>query len=121
MIRTFLMTVTAFGLATGCYNEDKFGEDYSAAYCDKFESCEQDYIDYLVSLGTDEASATSTVESAFTAACETEAEETEEEGDSECAFNADNAQTCIDEIEAMACDAIYTGAGFPTTCSEVCE
>lgn len=120
MIRTFLMTAFAFGLATGCYNEDKFAEDYSAASCDNLEACQDDIIQAYVDMGMDEATATTTYETTFTAACETEAEEGEE-GEDECAFNADNAQTCVDEIAAMSCDFWSTGTGYPESCSNVCE
>ena len=120
MSRSILLILGAFGLVTGCYNEDKFADDYSAATCDNLSSCEADIVAAYVELGMDEATAQSTYDTTYTAACETEAEEGEE-GDEECAFNADNAQTCVDEVSAMSCDFWSTGTGYPESCSSVCE
>ena len=119
MSRSILLILSTFGLLTGCYNEDKFSEDYSTTACEHLEGCETDIVAAYVALGSDEATAQVTYDTIHTATCDTEAEEGEE-GEDECDFNSDEAQTCVDEYAAMSCDYYSTGAGFPESCGAVC-
>lgn len=119
MSRTLLILSSLAALA-GCYNEDKFAEDYSVAYCDRMTACQTDIVDAYVAMGLDEATAQSTYDTAYAAACETEAEEGEDDGDDTCEFDGDAAQTCVSEVEALSCEFWSTGTGFPESCGQTC-
>lgn len=120
MNRSILLFLSASSLLVGCYNEDKFADDYATASCDNLAGCEADIVQAYVDLGMDEATAQSTYDTTYTAACETEAEDDGEDGEDECDFNSDEAQTCVDEVAAMSCDFWSTGVGYPESCSAVC-
>ena len=122
MMKRFLTATLMLGLTVGCaYSEEEFAEDYSDASCTRMSECEGDIVTAYVSLGMDEATAQTTYDDAYTAACETEAEgEGEGEGESTCEFDPDLAQECVTGVEELSCDFYSTGTGFPSSCTDYC-
>lgn len=116
-IAPLLLTV---GLLAGCYNEDKFTDDYTTAFCDKMASCEDDIVTGYTDLGMDEATAQSTYDTAYSAACESDASGDSGSSDDTCDFDADAGKTCVADIKDMSCDFFTTGSGYPDSCSTVC-
>lgn len=107
----------------GCgYSEEQFTDDFLASTCDLYTRCEAEIVQSYVDMGLDEATATSTWQTATDTICNPpDATDTGTVEDN-CTFNADNAQTCIDEMDALDCAAFVSGSyAFPTVCSQTCE
>ncbi len=126
-MRYVLFALLALGL-TACYSEDDFNADFAEAACAKATECEQSIIDYYVNdLGLDETTAADSAKMVTDAWCgstdteEGEDTDTETTEESTCEFNKDNAQQCVDDIEAATCEQSAMGWTLPEICGQTCE
>ena len=119
MIRSMTMLAACL-LAVGCgYSEDTYAEDFTDAWCDKSTECESDILAFYVSLGSDEATAQTSFDTAYDALCNAEATEAED-GEDECEFDSAAAKECVEAIETATCEESATGFEFPSACNNVC-
>lgn len=108
----------------GCgYSEDQFADDFLASNCDLFTRCEAEILQSFIDMGLDEATAQTTVDGMIDPICNPpEVEDTGTTEEPTCTFNADNAQACIDELDALVCaDWIAGMYAYPEVCSKTCE
>ena len=104
-IRTLFAILALVPLVSCGYSEEQFTLDYADAWCNKADECE-----LLELLGWD-------VDSCFDNSVG--ADETGSVGDSDCDFQPAAGKACVDEVNAVTCEAFTTGAGMPA-CAERC-
>jgi hypothetical protein len=111
-----VLLLTALG---GCaYTQERFARDYEAALCDSLEACNEDIVDAYTGAGVDEATAQSTYEANWLAACDNA--EPDPASPADCAFDEARARECLDAVDAAGCD-LWTGRrAFPTSCDAAC-
>ena len=102
-----------------CYDEATFDADYLTAFCAKMAECRSEFVAYYVGMGLDEWTATDTYETAYTAACETEWEDTGTP-DPTCHYQRTQGLACVVGLLAVECSAYEAmGFGFPQACSRL--
>ncbi len=100
------LSMLALMTLIGCgYSEEEFTLDYADAWCHKADECE-----LLDLLGWD-------VDSCYDNSVG--ADETGMSVDTDCDFQPAAGKACIEEVNAVSCDAFTTGAGMPA-CAERC-
>jgi hypothetical protein len=117
----FICAFVLLGLV-GCYNEDKFADDFSTEACAKATECESMVADYYVNeFGMDADTAASSAKAITDAYCATSDAEGDDDTSSDCAFNSANAKDCVDGISAATCEESAMGWTMPDSCTNVCE
>lgn len=101
----------------GCYDEDRFHEQFADAYCRRYSECEVEIVQFFQeSYSFDEATAQATYDATYAASCEAAPAQ---ESDGTCLFQEEEARACVDETSAVTCDKLAQGA-LPDACGRVC-
>lgn len=101
--------LTLSALLVGCYSPEDFGAEYNAVNCDKIYECfDESVIELVPDAGDDLES------------CYDVRDEPTDADEDDCAFDAKQAQLCVDETAAMACGDYTGGTNWPTSCDTVC-
>ena len=95
-------------IATGCGgpSEEEFAEDAAKVVCEKmFECMDQKALDFM---GWDDEEA-----------CREDMQGDYEPGESDCEYDADAANDCLDALEDSSCEDLKSGSSLPE-CDDVC-
>jgi len=104
-------TALLLSLLAGCFSEADFAESYWRAECEQILACYED--------GAAELLQYDDVESCLEYHSASISDTRASVGAEDCTYDAQQAQTCIEELTDASCED-YLGGAFQETCDAVC-